>query len=273
MSAERETDRADILREVSALLRDQLALAAWGRLLIELAPGADGALRVSDVTVEEIVDEAAVDGAFGSEVAKVLVPGLADVVTALLVIDDVDVTLVGGGTFVHRGDRDPAEVAFLPGLVHAPSAAFDARREAIAAFTAALAETTEERLGTRRGASLSTDMVLGTFEAKKQDAVVARGQQVVLGSFARAQRSWVWGAHNPSLAEQARARCAALLDAAPERQCWELSTAGFTTDASTAWALAGWIAEVSRLVGLTRIETSDGFVVLGVRGWDDVAVA
>lgn len=261
--------RREILGDLSAILREHLALAEWGRVLIELAPRPDGELAVADVTVDEVFgDEAAVDQAFASEAARQLVPGFAQIVLTLLAIDQVEVGRVGGGTFVRVAGTEPLEVEFLPGLIRAPSPAFEAQRASVEQALAPLEAASRAALGLDAGARLATDMVLGTFESRHGEAVVASGQQVVLGSFSGPHRSWVWGAHNPSLAPEARARAAALLDQAPARAAWELSTPGFATDAATAWTLAGWLATGAALAGIVRVRSGDGFVVLGLPAID-----
>ena len=67
--------RADILADVGAILGEQLAADAWGRVQVEVVRGPDGEPVVAGIDVEEIVgDEARVDEAFGGEGARAVVP-------------------------------------------------------------------------------------------------------------------------------------------------------------------------------------------------------
>lgn len=260
-----DDDYESILADVSEMLREHFALAEWGRLVVELVRDDAGELRVSDVNVEDVFgDEAAVDRAFGSPDAGAIAAVLGKAIEALCALDDLDVDVVHGGTFVRADEGDAPSVVFLPGLVSSPSRAFDQRREAITHRVRQAIADLRERYGVGAGAEVSSDTLSGSLEITRAGAVVARGSHIVLGSFSRPHRYWVWGGHNPSLASEPRRRAKDVLDAMRERSAWEISTAGFATDEATAWALAGWIVEERDLVAPVRIDTDEGFVVLGI---------
>lgn len=255
--------RRELLDELQRVFAGSLAFGAWGRLLVEVRPDASGALRVADVVVEEIVgSEAEVDACFGRTEAGEIMMGLPVVIEALTSFEPgADLERLGGGTFVCADTAEGERLEFLPGLVRAPSVGFDGARDDV------LRRATERDLARRfdlAGASIETDMERGTLRAVRGAVTVLSGEQVVLGSFSRGPRSWVWAAHNPSLAPAARARAAALLDAMPDRSSWEVSTPGLVTDEPTAWALAWWVALEAQLEGVVRVDVPDGFVALGV---------
>ena len=254
--------RAAILSDLQKVFEQELAFREWGRLLIELAKDKSGALRVADVVVEEIVDEALVERLFEQPAAGQVMSGLPVVIEALVgLAGDADLEKLGGGTFVRFEAEDGDKLEFLPGLVRAPSVGFDSVRERV------LAQARENDLVTRfdlAGAVVQTDMELGALRFVRGETPIAEGRQVVLGSFAKPARAWVWAAFNPSLNETAKARASALLDAMPDRSAWEITTPGLVTDQPTAWALAWWVALENKLLGVVRVDTDDGFVVLGV---------
>ncbi|NUP04938.1 MAG: hypothetical protein HOW73_02640 [Polyangiaceae bacterium] len=262
---ERDDEEASILADVSALLREHFALAAWGRVLVELVRDPRGELQVADVQVEEIMgDEREVDRAFGSPDARALAPVLGKAIEALCALEGIEVDAVHGGTFV-RADRrgDAPSVAFLPGLVNVPSAAFDGRRDEVLGKLRQVSGALHERFGVDDDGEVVPDMTTGTYEIRRGGAVVARGRQTVLGSFSAPHRSWVWGAHNPTLSNDARKLTRDALDAMPDRSAWEIATHGFATDEPTAWALAGWVA-LERGWTAVRLDVEDGFLVLGL---------
>lgn len=265
--AEPAQERAAILADIFELLRDHFALAAWGRVLIEVARHPDGDLRVADVQVEEILgDEGVIERTFGSPAAAQLASVLGKAVEALAALEGVDVEAVHGGTFVRADEGDvPVRVDFMPGLVSAPSPAFAAERaELVAALRARSAELAE-RFGVGAGAAVLADLERGSVEIQRGGAAVARGSHALLGSFSRPHRSWVWAASNPTVPAHARRRCREALDAMPARSAWEISTPGFASDEATAWALAGWVARQQGWDAV-RVEVEDGFLVLGVEG-------
>lgn len=257
---ERSAERAGILAELAPLLRDAFALDAWGRILVFVERKPDGELRVSDLQVEAILDESAVESAFEGLAARSALPALASAVEALTILDDLELAELGGGTFVrtHEG------VAWIPGCVRTPSPSFDARRDEAVAKVRHKNRDLLERFEIGGKATIESDMLLGTARALVDRAARAVCQQTVLGSFSRPMRSWVWGAHNPTLTDSARKRSAALLDAMADRSMWEISTPGFVTDEATAWALGALVAEEHGFQGIARVETQEGFVLLGL---------
>lgn len=269
-------DAADILVEVEALLRSAFALDAWGRLLVFMRPAAatrtfsasaSDAFIVEDLQVEEILDEAEVDRVFNGREIREGLAALATATATLSLLADVDIAEVGGGTFVRvLGEGNQTErVAFLPGTVRTPSRSFDLVRDdavrAIEERSAALAD----KLGVEGLSHLAFDAHASTWAAPAGgpagDAAEARGVAIVIGSFSKDRRSWVWAGTNPTLPPGARGRAKEVLDAFGDRSLWEISTPAFFTDERTAWALACVVANDRGAIGLARIDTPDGFVV------------
>jgi hypothetical protein len=260
------SDQAEILNDLAGLFEAELALDAWGRLLVSVVRDSAGDLRVADAAVEEVLDDARVDATFGAPGARGVMRAVEAAVEALCALEDVDPLEVGGATFV-RFDRPDGTrgLAFLAGQVRVPSESIDVRREELLAWLERTRRELGERFGIGRGATLKGDLEVGGLEVVRDGAPVAVGRQGVLGTFMRPRRSWVWGAHNPSLGPEARARSARWLDALPDRTPWEITTQGFTTDEPTAWALAALVASHHGLDGVARVDLGeDGFVLLGV---------
>jgi hypothetical protein len=260
-------EKAALLAEIGEMLERYFAFDEYGRLAVEVAKDSDGNVLVRDVVVDQLVgSEAAVEKALSSSEMKAFVPVLARAVDTLCLLEGADLALVGGGTFVHasRPDGTPG-AAFLPGLIRAPSPSFEQRAdEALSAMRARAAEL-EVTLRLTSNAAAESDMVEGTVGFSVAGTPIARAKQVVIGSFSRPHRSWVWGGDNPSLAPEARRRSKALLDSVPDRAPWEVSTPGFATDEPTAWALAAWVAHLGKLTTIFRVPAgADGFVVLGL---------
>ena len=262
-------EKAALLAELSEMLHRYFAFDEYGRLSVEVDAPASGDVAsaeapvVKDVVVDQLVgDESAVEKAFASAEMHALVPALARAVQALCLMEGAELALVGGGTFVHAA---PDGIAFLPGLVRAPSPSFERRcDEALAAMRARAAEL-ETMMRLTESAAAESDMVEGTVLFSAGGVPIARAKQIVIGSFSRPHRSWVWGGDNPSLVPEARRRSKALLDAIPDRAPWEVSTPGFATDEPTAWALSAWVAHLGGLEAIFRVPAgSDGFVVLGL---------
>lgn len=264
MSDVHRHEEESILAEVKGLLEQVFAWGSWGRMLVAVR-AARGSWAVEDILVEEVTgDDAELDAAFTSPDARACLPALAKAVEALLLLEGASPERLGGGTFVRTREDG---VAFLAGLVRAPSRALDGRRDRVLAELRGMNRVLKERYGVGGGADLDTDMVTGAVSVRRGGSLVATGEQVVIGSFSVADRSWVWGAHNPTLEVAARGRCAALLDAIADRSAWELTTAGFVTDEATAWALAAFVACEHRLDGVVRLPAGDeGFVLLGLSG-------
>lgn len=261
---EHEAERASILDDVAAIFQEVFAFDAWGRMLVSLARDGQGELRVADVDVEEVVDEGRVDAAFQSAAAHQAMTPIGKVVETLVLLEGLDPDAIGGGTFV-RVLRDGTDgVEFMPGLVRAPSVAFDRVRDEVTAKTRARQARLFAELGLTAAPELRVDALRGTLEMARGGAVVATARHVVLGSFSEPHRSWVWGAHNPSLEPTARKASAEALDAFSERSAWEVATPGFVTDAATAWAVAAWVALDREMVAPLLVERDDGFIVLGL---------
>src|ERR1700733_9245413 len=93
--------RREILDDLGAVLREELAADEWGRVLVEVVRGSGGAPVVAGIDVEELIgDEARVDQVFGGAEARAVLPVLAKAVEALCALDDLDLDDVRGGTFV-----------------------------------------------------------------------------------------------------------------------------------------------------------------------------
>lgn len=254
------SERAAILTDLQALLRAHFALEHWGRIVVELAATERGAV-VADIQVEDLYgDEAAVERAFQSAEARQLAPALARAIEALLMMEDLELEALKGGTFLRTEDE---ELVFLPGLVSAPSRPFEAQRDAVVAWLRGFNERMRGDLGAGWEAQIVADNEQGVAAVRRDGRVLMRGRHIILGSFSRPHRSWVWGGHNPTLPDSARKASRALLDAMTERSAWEIATAGFATDEPTALLLAAWIAKTHQLIGCSKIETPDGFVALG----------
>lgn len=262
-------EKAELLTEIGEMLERYFAFEQYGRLAVEVGKDEHGNVLVKDVVVDQLVgDESLVEAALSSSETRAFVPALARAVDTLCLLENAQLELVGGGTFVHAPTPDGrVQIAFLPGLVRAPSPSFEQRcDEAIAAMRARAAEL-EVTMRLTPSAAAESDMVEGSVVFSVAGAPIARAKQIVIGSFSRPHRSWVWGGDNPSLAPEARRRSKALLDTIPDRAPWEVSTPGFATDEPTAWALAAWAAHLGGLETIFRVPAgADGFVVLGLSG-------
>ena len=94
---------------------------------------------------------------------------------------------------------------------------------------------------------------------------VGSAQATLVGTFARAARTWAWAWSNPTAAESVRQAAAALTDALEEREMWEISTPTFATDEPTAWALAALVCHRSGADGVQRIAHDGGALFVLVR--------
>src|SRR5579872_1814084 len=120
---ERARLRREILDDVGSLLAEGHAASEWGRVLVEVGQGDDGEPRVENIEVDDIVgDQALIDQAFAPERVGQLLPVLAKATQALCALEDVELERVRGGTFIRRRTGG---FAWLPGLVHVPSPAFE----------------------------------------------------------------------------------------------------------------------------------------------------
>ena len=52
-----------------------------------------------------------------------------------------------------------------------------------------------------------------------------------------------WGSPNPHAPDGVTGASAALVDAVPDRDVWELSTPVFATDEATSWAIAAFVCD------------------------------
>ncbi len=273
MDAVSAAEQKAILTELRGLMEAAFAWGAWGRMLVTVGAAPDGGVAVEDILVEEIFgDEEALDPIFTGPEARASLPALANAVLALCLLDGLDQEDVRGGTFLQTRDGG---LAFLSGLVRAPSPFLDVRRVELVQALKEKNALLRERYGIGAGAELVTDMESGSLEVHRGGQLVGVGEQVVVGSFALSSRSWAWGAHNPSLPEAARRRCADLLDALEDRRPWEISTPGFVTDEPTAWLLSALLAVEHDLDGVARLEArgEDGFVLVGLRALSPAAFA
>jgi hypothetical protein len=198
-----------------------------------------GEPAVAGIDVEDIVgDEARVDAVFGEESARALLPVLAKATEALCGLEGVELDDVRGGTFIRQR---AGGFAWLPGLVHLPSPAFEEARDALVAELRAKHAAVEARfaLGAQDGYEVDLGRERIVFSAGGEARVEARA--TLIATFSRAARSWAWGGYNKNLPEPVRAAAAALADAVPDRDMWEVSTPVFPADESTAWVLAALV--------------------------------
>ncbi len=254
--------RREILGDVGAILRDELAADSWGRLLVEVAPGPGGGLAVANIDVEELLgDEARVDALFGGPAARALLPMLAKAVEALCALDDLELEDVRGGTFVRL---DAGGFAWLPALVHAPSVTFDRERDVLLAKLRAKNDRLSERFGFPKGGRVSIDLLRDRLVFVRSEGLEVRAAATAIGTFAPATRTWGWAGSNPHAPEAVRKRSAALIDSITEREMWEISTPAFPTDEPTAWGLAALVCDRAKGDGVFCATEPDGlaFVLL-----------
>lgn len=264
-AAERAEARRGILEEILGLFRAAYAWETWGRLLVHVALGDDGRAVVVDVAVEDIVgDEARLERAFQGPEVRASLAAVARAVEALVVLEDIELEPMGGGTFIrtHAGD-----LAFLPGLVRSPSLVFDRSRDLIVSSVRAKNDALRSAYGVGADAKVvpAPPGTAARATVRRAGAVVATAEAVVLGTYSRRRRTFAWASENPSLDEASRKACVALLDAMPERSAWEVSTFAFATDEPTAWALAAWVVEARGFEGLTTVEADDGVIYVALR--------
>jgi hypothetical protein len=261
--AEASRMRREILDDIGALLKDQLAADEWGRLLVEVQRGPDGEPSVTDIDVEEIVgDEARVEAVFGGKGMRPVLPVLAKAAEALCGLDGLELDDVRGGTFVRLGDEG---FAWLPALVHAPSVSFDRDRDAVLAGLRAKNDRLGAQFGITREASHEADLARGTIVFTPRGRPAVRAQATLVGTFAPATRTWGWGGSNPHVPEPIRRASSELADAVADRDMWEVSTPVFATDESTAWALAALVCDRLHGDGIFCGPETDGLVFLLLR--------
>jgi hypothetical protein len=273
-TAESRKLRQEILDDVGAILRDELAARAWGRVLVEVVRGPDGAPIVAGIDVEEVVgDEALVDEVFGGERAHAVVPVLAKAVEALCAIDGVELEDVRGGTFVRRPDDT---FAWLAALVHAPSLRLDRERDGLVARLRSKNDSLGERFGFPGGGRVAVDLnaqaldFVATAGGGASPPPKLRARATLIGTFAPASRTWGWGASNPHAPEAVRRESARLIDDVVDRDMWELSTPVFATDEGTAWAIAAFVCDRAGGDGVLCRPENEGLVFILLR---DAALA
>jgi hypothetical protein len=260
--AEKARERREILAGVGELMREHLAADEWGRALVEVVRDA-GEPVVAGIDVEEIVgDESRVDHVFAQEAARPVLPVLAKATEALCALEGVELEAVGGGTFLRLREGG---FAWLPGLVHVPSPAFDAEWDELTAELEARNEDLHERFALgdhdRYDVDLEKESIVFSTGGKPQ--VVARA--TLIATLSSASRTWAWGGYNKNLPDAVRKASAALVDSIPERDMWEISTPVFPVDEGTAWALAALVCERCGGHGVYRTPSDKGRVFLLLR--------
>lgn len=247
--AEQRSRRREILIDMARLFIEELSADDWGRVLVAVHQ-AEGGWEVTNIDVEEIVgDEHRVDRAFGAPSMRALLPVIAKATEALAALEGVDLAEVGGGTFVRLREGG---FHWLPGLVRVPSMAFDRVRDEAVAREKERLEALRARLGELAG--FTVDLERG--ELRLGDGTTAR--VALVGTYARAARTFAWGWSNRTLGEVARRRSAALTDAVKERDIWEVSTPYFATDEATAYALAAFVCDRAGGAAVLRAPHEDG---------------
>jgi hypothetical protein len=255
--------RREILDDVGAILHEELAADEWGRVLIEVVRGPDGAPVVAGIDVDELFgDEARVDETFGGERVRAVLPVLAKAVEALCALDDLDLEDVRGGTFVRMPDE---RFAWLPSLVRAPSAVLDQERDDLVPKLRATNDAFHERFGRpandRMGIDLGTEKA--AWAVSGREPMCARA--TLIGTYAPQARTWGWGSSNPHAPESVRRSSAALVDAIEERGLWELSTPVFPTDELTAWAVAAFVLDRAKGDAVVCVPDDEGLVFVLMR--------
>ncbi len=261
--AEAKQMRRDILGEVGAILKADLAGGEWGRALVEVVGGQDAEPSVAAIDVEDIFgDESRVDAAFAPEAVTPFLPMLAKATEALCGLAGVELADVSGGTFLRQPGGD---FEWLPGLVHAPSPAFErARDEALAKLRAKRAAL-DERFGLERMDRYEVDVEHEAIAFSSAARAQVRARATLIGTYARASCAWGWGGYSKHVPERARAASAALADGILERDMWELGTPVFAADEHTAWALAAIVCERVGGEGVYCSRTEEGLVFLLLR--------
>jgi hypothetical protein len=259
--------RREILDGIGSVLYEELAAEAWGRVLVEVVRAPNGSIVVAGIDVEEVIgDDARVDEVFGGDKTRAVTPLLARAIEALCALDGLDVDEVRGGTFAHFVDTT---FAWLPGLVHAPSVAFDRARDDVVVRLRAKNEDLEARFGFPSGGTPEVDLARERVQFRTRAGSIVRARATLLGTFALKSRTWGWGGSHPNVPESVRRASAAVLDSILERDLWELSTPIFATDESTAWGLAAFVCDRARGDGvLCSSEEQGGLAFFLLRDLD-----
>jgi hypothetical protein len=259
--------RREILADIGPILRDELAAEEWGRVLIEVIRGSDGAPVVAGMDVEELFgDEARVDEIFGGDRVRAVLPVLAKAVEALCALDELELEDVRGGTFV----RMPGErFGWLPALVRAPSVRLDGERDDLVARLRAKNDVFHARFGRPPDDHLGVDLANETVVWSVASKAPLSARATLIGTFAPRARTWGWGGTNPHAPERVRRASSLLVDSIEDRDLWELSTPVFATDELTAWAVAAFVCDRMKGDAVVCVPDREGLVFLLVR---DVSV-
>jgi hypothetical protein len=264
-----ERMRREILEEMGALLRDHLEADQWGRVLVAVVRREDGEPAVADIDVEDIVgDESRIDAAFGVQNIGLLLPVLAKATEALCGLAGLELDDVGGGTFLRQPGNSGGHFAWLPGLVHAPSAAFERARDAAVEALRGERRALEDRFGLEAHERYDVDLEEETIAFSTGGRARVRGRATLIGTYALASRAWAWGGGSKHVPARARAASAALVDGIlqPElRGMCELSTPVFAADEQTAWTMAAIVCEAVGGEGVYSTRTEEGVVFLLLR--------
>ncbi|HEX3772094.1 MAG TPA: hypothetical protein VHV30_14560 [Polyangiaceae bacterium] len=255
--------RREILDDLAPILREELAASEWGRLLVGVVRGPEGAPVVAEIDVDELVgDEAKVEAIFNGEAIRAVLPVLAKAVEALCALDDLDLDDVRGGTFVRMPD---GRFGWLPSLVRAPSATLDAERDDLVSRLRASNDRFHARFGRPANDRLGIDLAIETVTWRVAGRVPLRARATLIGTFAPRSRTWGWGSSNPHAPPAVRASSAALVDDIVERDAWELSTPVFPTDELTAWAIAAFILNRAMGEAVVCVPDEEGLVFVLIR--------
>lgn len=267
---EKQRLRREILEDVGGMLRSELAAEAWGRVLVQVERGDDGEPVVAGVDVEDIVgDETAVDAAFAPDHVGPLLSVLAKATEALCGLEGVGLEEVRGGTFLRRAEGG---FAWLPGLVHIPSAALERAWDQVSDALRTKQARLEERFAIRSHDRYDADLERQEIVFTRGGVPRVRARATLVGTFSLAARTWAWGGGNQSLSPAIRASSAALVDGILERDLWELSTPVFALDEPTAWALCAFVCDRAGGEGLWCYENRGGLVFLLLRDVKECAV-
>jgi hypothetical protein len=255
--------RREILDDVGGILRDEFAADEWGRVLVEVVRGSDGAPVVAGIDVDELFgDEARVETTFGGARMRAVLPVLAKAVEALCALDDLDLDDVRGGTFVRTPDE---RFGWLPSLVRAPSAELDAERDELVTRLRSKNDAFHDRYGRPANDRMGIDLAAETVAWRVAGRAPMRARATLIGTYAPKSRTWGWGSSNPHAPEAVRASSAAIVDGVVERGLWELSTPVFPTDELTAWAIAAFVLD--RVLGeaVLCVPDAEGLVFVLMR--------
>ncbi|MFO0659834.1 MAG: hypothetical protein U0165_08395 [Polyangiaceae bacterium] len=246
----------EILSEIGGVLFEHFAASEWGRILVGVQHKGDGELAVASIDVDELVgDERKVDAALGGTAIRAWLPALASAVDALTSLEEADIELLEGGTFVRVGTGG---MAFLPGLVRAPSASFDRLRSEALEWMQHQNRTMLEK-GVQP-ATVQLDLERSVAFVDDSKGGEREVPVVLLGSFSRAPRTWAWAFSNPSVPSSTASRCRAVVDRVTPRDMWEISTPQFATDEATCSALVAVVAKSIEAAGVLRFGHPDGLI-------------